>query len=299
MTTLTIARATYSQTIRQPVYTVLLLAMLATVSIHATLPYYTFGEDTKMYKDIGMAYVLGFVLVMALLSASRVVADEIDDRTMLTLMSKPVRRTEVIIGKFLGLLLGCGLAIFLGCLAVAVAAWFMYPADEMEPIFPEDWRTLEIIRPVQWMHALSIVPGAVTIFLQVAIMTAISVAISTRLGAVLNVVICAVLFVAGNLTGYLQQVVKDAGAGWRALARVLNTLLPGLYQFNITDALAYRTVVFGPVPADEETYFSSISWSTIWTFVGLDALYALCYITAAIALALALFRNRELTGSTA
>ena len=76
------------------------------------LPYFTFGEDIKMYKDTGLTAITFFALLLALLTSSSAVAEEIEGKTAVTLLSKPVNRRQFIVGKFLGIELGV-LALFL------------------------------------------------------------------------------------------------------------------------------------------------------------------------------------------
>ncbi len=70
------------------------------------MSYFTFGEDIKMYKDTGLTTISFFCMLLALLTASSTVADEIEGKTAITLLSKPINRRQFIIGKFLGIELG-------------------------------------------------------------------------------------------------------------------------------------------------------------------------------------------------
>src|SRR6266436_3161918 len=81
------------------------------------VPYFTFGEDIKMYKDTGLTTISFFCMLLALLTASSTVADEIEGKTAITLLSKPINRRQFIIGKFLGIELGVSaLYLLLGAL---------------------------------------------------------------------------------------------------------------------------------------------------------------------------------------
>src|ERR1700722_19026326 len=68
--------------------------------------YFTFGEDIKMYKDTGLTTISFVSLLLALLTASSTVAEEIEGKTAITLLSKPINRRQFIIGKFIGIELG-------------------------------------------------------------------------------------------------------------------------------------------------------------------------------------------------
>ena len=81
------------------------------------MPYFTFGEDIKMYKDTGLTTISFACMLLALLTASSTVAEEIEGKTAITLLSKPINRRQFIIGKFLGIELGVlALYVLLGAL---------------------------------------------------------------------------------------------------------------------------------------------------------------------------------------
>src|SRR5689334_4894818 len=106
-----IIRHTFLEAIVQPIYPLLLALGAVILGIFALLPFFTLGEDTIMYKSVGLDVILLLVLIVTLFATSRSIFDEIEDRTMLTLMSKPVRRWEVLVGKYLGIVLSALLAI--------------------------------------------------------------------------------------------------------------------------------------------------------------------------------------------
>ena len=67
------------------------------------IPYNTFGEDVKMYKDSSLMTIMVLAILVAVWTASVSVADEIEGRTALTLLSKPISRRQFVLGKFLGI----------------------------------------------------------------------------------------------------------------------------------------------------------------------------------------------------
>ena len=106
MKSLTIALATAKEAIRQPAFFVLAFIAGASLIVSIFVSYFTFGEDIKMYKDTGLTTISFSCLLLALLTASSTVAEEIEGKTAITLLSKPINRRQFIIGKFLGIELG-------------------------------------------------------------------------------------------------------------------------------------------------------------------------------------------------
>src|SRR5688572_18489129 len=127
--TFVILRHTFVETIVQPIYTLLIAIGIGILGIFGMLPFFTLGEDTVMFKSVGLDVILLLVLIATLFATSKSIYEEIEDRTMLTLMSKPVQRWEVLVGKYLGIILAALLAVaVLGAIHVVATAWRL-PAD--------------------------------------------------------------------------------------------------------------------------------------------------------------------------
>src|SRR3954463_15700359 len=127
--TLVILRHTFREAIVQPIYTLLLVLGAAVLIVFGLLPFFTLGEDTTMFKSVGLDIVLLFVLIATLFATSKSVFEEIEDRTMLTLMSKPLYKWEVLVGKYLGIILAALLAVIVLGVILALGTWFRIPRD--------------------------------------------------------------------------------------------------------------------------------------------------------------------------
>lgn len=107
---LSIARNTFIESVRQPIYFVIialagLLQLFTTWSSGFTLGLSESGEvsgDEKLMLDISLATVFVCGMLLAAFLATAVLSKEIENKTVLTVVSKPVGRPTVVIGKFLG-----------------------------------------------------------------------------------------------------------------------------------------------------------------------------------------------------
>jgi len=271
MKALTIARATAIQAIRQPAFFVLMFiaAMILIVSIF--LSYFTFGEDIKMYKDTGLTAITFFGLLLALLTSSSAVAEEIEGKTAVTLLSKPVNRRQFIIGKFLGIQ-GAVLLLFLVLGALfAFGVWYKYVYDLREGAGGAIDQAMRIKQVVQ------ILPGLVLGFFEVTVIAAISVAISTRLPMLVNLIVCISIFFLGHLTEVLvnQAEAIQANELVQFMSRLFQWALPFLEFFNAGPSIS--TGIMIP-----------------WFGYVLPALgYCVMYSGAAILFAFLLFETRD------
>ncbi len=271
MKSLTIALATAKEAIRQPAFFV--LAFIAGASLICTIfvPYFTFGEDIKMYKDTGLTTISFAALLLALLTASSSVAEEIEGKTAITLLSKPINRRQFIIGKFLGIELGV-LALFalLGLL-FAFGVWYKtaYDLREAAGVADDIWKRTDQIKQV--------LPGLVLGFGEVTVLTAISVAISTRLPMLVNLVVSISIFFLGHLTPILVEASRQARANElvQFMARLFEWALPELEFFNAGPSISTGAVI-------------------PWFDYVLPALgYCVLYSGAALCFAFLLFENRD------
>jgi ABC-type transport system involved in multi-copper enzyme maturation permease subunit len=63
------------------------------------------GQDVKIIKDLGLAAISIFGLLIAIFIGIGLVWKEVDRRSIYGVLSKPIRRSEFVLGKYLGLLL--------------------------------------------------------------------------------------------------------------------------------------------------------------------------------------------------
>jgi ABC-type transport system involved in multi-copper enzyme maturation permease subunit len=266
-----IALATFKSEIAQPLFMIVMLVGVFALLAFIWIPYNTFGEDIKVLKDSGMVLIKVLCIIQAVWAASTSVSEEIEGRTALTVLSKPLRRRSFILGKYLGIFLTVAVVfILLGTVLMLVTAY--------KPIYDAKENSLE--QPIWQMchlEMVGVVPGLLLAFMEVSILSAISVAISTRLPMLANFIISFAIYVIGHLTPLLVQSSVE-GKMFEAVvfvAQLLSTLFPVLDHFSIEAAVAAGV----PVP---------------YTYLGWALLYTVIYGMIALLLALVLFEDRDL-----
>ena len=292
--TLVILRHTFIEAIVQPIFSLLLTVGAAILIIFGMLPFFTLGEDTVMFKAVGLDVVLILVLVTTLFATSKSIYEEIEDRTMLTLMSKPVRKWEVLVGKYLGIVLAAliGVAVLGGVLLLAT--WLRIPGDNQLRTTTLDQRELEQIRDLRAMHLAGMFPSLVLVWLQVSVLAAVSVALSTRFSLVVNLPAVILIYIAGNLTRFLFPL-EDKPPYVRGVLWLVSVVLPFLQAFDLRQLTVYSEVkVAGTRFADSPT---GVELVTLWAGVGWAVVYAVAYSAFALAVGMLSFQRRELGGS--
>jgi ABC-type transport system involved in multi-copper enzyme maturation permease subunit len=111
-----IAVNTFLETIRQPIYGVVLVLTALLMLLNVGLAAYTLEDDDKLLLDLGLSTLLLSGMFLAAFSAAGVLSREIENKTALTVISKPVSRPVFFLGKFLGLAAAMIVAMYLNFL---------------------------------------------------------------------------------------------------------------------------------------------------------------------------------------
>ena len=115
-----VAANTFLESIRQPVYAVILGGATALILITPYITFFTLNDSPRLVKEMGLATIMLSGMLLAAFSASKVISEEIENRTVLTVVSKPVGRTEFILGKYIGVLLGIVVGVYMLSLALVL-----------------------------------------------------------------------------------------------------------------------------------------------------------------------------------
>ncbi|MGH7226251.1 MAG: ABC transporter permease subunit, partial [Gemmataceae bacterium] len=198
-----IALAAFREGVRQPMFWLLFTIAFAALTIAPFIPYFTFGEDHLVVREIGYDTILLLAAVFGALAASMSIGEEIEGRTAVTVMSKPVSRRHFLIGKFVGIILAAGvLFALLGTYFEGVTLFTPWWLKSDQPWWSQDnssiispvtvsappwitttlqrWAlpgvTTDLLRGVGlWTHlALDIAPGLILGFSQVMVLVAIA-----------------------------------------------------------------------------------------------------------------------------
>jgi ABC-type transport system involved in multi-copper enzyme maturation permease subunit len=290
-----VALAAFREGVRQPMFWLLSAIGILLMTVFIVIPYFTFGEDIKMFKELSYALSMLFPAAFGVISASISVSDEIEGRTAVTLLSKPVKRRDFIIGKFVGILLS---ALMMTMLLSWVLIWavlakthydFMPGLTPLPPDAPWVTRLVDstfgrnisgdLLRGVGLWFADGSEAGPFLVigFGQVMTLVAISVALATRVPMIVNIVMCLVVYLLGHLAPIMTEV-SQLIALVHFVARLFEVLLPALSEFDVSSAII-RDVP--PDPARYALYALNV------------ALYALTYTAIAILAGLILFEDRD------
>ena len=235
-----IARTTAKEALSQPLFYVLLAIGVFGLILFPFVPYNTLGEDIKMVKDEGLTLIMVLSIILALWTASVSIADEIEGRTALTLLSKPVGRRQFILGKFLGILTPVAIMF------IVLGAVFLSSVSFKAVVRPaRDGLARGHGGGVSGGNASRSPPVLALALMETVVLTAISVAISTRLPMMANMVICVAIYVLGHLVPILADSAVGKNEYVKFVADLQSAVFPVLDHFNISAGISAG--VAGPV----------------------------------------------------
>ena len=260
-----IALQVFRESVRDKVlYNLVLFAVLLIVASYL-IGQLTAGQDVKIIKDLGLGATQVFGLFIAVFIGIGLVSKEVERRSIYSLLAKPVRRHELILGKYAGLVLT--LAVNIVVMAVALYAVLGY----MSWVEPEEFR--------QSWEAPATDPAMLRaiflIFAQLMLVTAIALFFSTFSSPMLSAALTFGLFVVGHFNADLRKfedVVDSRAAVY--LARALYYVLPNLAPFDVRAEVVHAQPV-------------SLG------YVALTTGYAVAYIAALLLAAMFIFSRRD------
>jgi ABC-type transport system involved in multi-copper enzyme maturation permease subunit len=261
MNLLAVARNTFRENVRDRVlYNLILFAVLMTVSSIA-LGQLTLGYERKVIVDLGLTSISVFGTLMAIFVGISLVYKELEKRTVYALLSKPIRRDEFILGKYLGLL-------FTLLVNVAVMTLGL-------------WLSMLYQGGIETAGYLRVLPAVYLIFLSLAVTTAIALVFSTFSSPALSALFTLFLWMIGHY-GYDLRGFGDSSqsALMRRLFHALYYILPNFSSFSSIDSRNVIQSAAHSQPVD----MAAVGWIT---------LYGLLYCTAVLGLAVAVFHRRD------
>ena len=319
---ITIAVNAFMELVRQPIF-LLLLTSSALFEIFLATPYYfAFGDEPKLVKNSTLAVMLLTGLFGAVLSASASLAREIRSGTALAVLSKPVGRAQFLLAKFAGLVGALTLLTYVNLIAALLASRMAFDAYGSTDLFAlgvfsgafllaylmGGFSNFFLRRPfvsdaffcviltttvafvvisffnkeghpqtfatgVDWR----MIPAALLILFALWVLAALALACSTRLDMIPTLAVCTAFFLLGLVSDYIYFKLGgrlDSGPWW---ASTLYTALPNWQLFWLADVLETGKNVF------------------YWGYVGKALVYASGYAGAALAVAVMMFEERELS----
>ena len=218
-----LALNTYREAVRDKLLYNLLLFAALMIASSLLLAQIQIGKGDRIYRDVGLSSIAFFGVLIAIFVGINLVYREISTKTVYTILSKPVRRWEFLLGKYAGLLslLAVEVALMSGCF-VGVLVW--KGSD----------------------FSSSLMCAVVMIYLELAIVTAVAMFFSSFTTPYLAGMFTVALWIVGHLLADLRAFGQHSDLpGLRPLVETLYWTLPNLDRMDFkADASAGNPIAF-------------------------------------------------------
>jgi ABC-type transport system involved in multi-copper enzyme maturation permease subunit len=256
-----IAGNTFRETVRDKILYNLILFALIMIFSSLALGQLTLGNENKVILDLGLASISIFGTLIAIFIGIGLVYKELEKRTVYALLAKPVHRSELIIGKYLGLLFTLLVNLAVMTAGLELALFYTGGIDA-------------------WSY-VRILPAVFMIFLSLGLVTALAILFSTFSTPALSALFTFFLWIIGHFGSDLRsfgELTKAASAKW--LCGVLYYVIPNFSNFQMLDG---RSIL------QTEGYSQPINPFAI---AG-SAVYCLVYVAVLLSLGIAIFQRRD------
>lgn len=270
-----VAGNTFLEAVRQKVFAVLLIFALALIGGSNYFAEFSFQEQFKFLKDLGYATISLTGLLVGLLGAAQLIPAEIERRTILTALCRPLRRWEFVVGKYLGLvsLLGVMLGI-MGAVFFGVILWkeaqlvameggdgAAVQAIQMESRDPRLWQAFVLISA-----KLFVVCGIAVFFSTLATSTTFVIAMTLM------------VYLIGHLQSVAREQWLESGeqVGWwlQGFLALVAWLVPDFNLYSLIDEIVAGNLVRWSatleVVAYSGVYVGVLLAAAAWLFEGRD-----------------------------
>lgn len=263
-----IAWVTAKEAMAQPLFIILLLLGLTALFLFPFIPYYTLGEDIRIVIMEGLTLVKLLAVFFAIWTASTSIADELDGKTALMVLSKPIGRRGFLVGKF------CGVMVAVIVLFLILGVFFLNTVAFKVVHDARENAAAAATAAACLSEVIKTLPGLLLAFWETCILTAIAIAISTRLSLLPNLTISLTIYLLGHITPLMVQSSVGQLPMVAFMADLITAVLPVLDHFSMETSVAMNR----QLPA---------------SYLIFGSLYAVLYCLVALVFSLLLFEDRD------
>jgi hypothetical protein len=247
-----IGRNTLTDLVRQKVFYFLLIFGLLVIGNSAFIAKLSFQEQFQMLKDISLGAMSVFSSLLAILATANFLPKDMEDRTIYTILAKPVPRYCYLLGKLCGILALLAIAIllmsglFLGVLWLGESAALAETRAQFASASPEDL-ALAIKEVTASTFNANLLPGILVIFIKAALLASLTLFISTfATSSIFTILMAVALYFIGHLQATAREYwLAGVDVDWwsRLLTAIVALLFPDLQAFNLTDDIIAGTAI--------------------------------------------------------
>jgi hypothetical protein len=265
---------------RQRVFYFVLVFALILIGSSVFMAQFSFQQEFQILKDISLGAMSIFTSLLAIVTTARLIPQDIEDRTVYTILAKPVPRFEYLLGKLGGVLLLLGLGVL-----IMSGLFFTVLYLREHAVLQETTQQMSAAPPEQLQAALAAVRAAafnpdlfaviVVIYLKACLLAALTLFVSTF--ATTNI-FTVVVMVFAYFIGHLQATAREYwlhehAASWmtQLFLAAVALIFPDLQAFNLVDDAVAGTAI--PLALFGKTVVLGVFYTTVYSLLATLVFY--------------------------
>lgn len=234
-----IAINTFKEAVRNKILYTLLFFALIMMAFSLVLDQATIGQRNKIIKDLGLASINLFGVIIAVVIGINLIYKEIEKRTIYPLLAKPVRRASFLVGKYFGILLTLVIEVLLMSFFFFLLVWLY--EGRFDP-----YLLLAILM----------------IFVELSVLAAVAIFFSSFSTPVLSGMFTFSVYVIGHLTSFLREFGINSGSAFiRQVTQIFYYVLPNLERFNLKTHAVYH------IPIENSQILFSMAYGILYSAI--------------------------------
>lgn len=264
----TLACGTFGEAIRRKILNVFLFVAIATMVIGFAFMSFTTREQLVIVKSMGLGIIGIAGVFISVILGINLVPNEIEKRTIYTILSKPVARFEFLAGKYLGGLM----TVFVNIALMGILFVVLVPIE------------MNIVSHVGITYSdwLPIFQGVLMIFFQMMLLNAVALMFSVFLSPFVNFFLSFAVYLLGSMSSVTESLATQDPQSHKspifiAFFKVVHFLVPNFGNFNIQNPIIHPDVVV----------------ENMTKYIMFNICYALIFTLAMLLIAVLIFERRE------
>src|SRR5213595_3885714 len=265
---------------RLKVFYVLLIFALVLIGSSIFMAQFSFQQEFQILKDVSLGAMSIFTSLLAIVATARLLPQDTEDRTIYTILAKPVPRFEYILGKIAGVLLLLAISTFMMSAAFLLVLYAREQAIVHATLTHMSGAPREQVADA--MRAIrssafnvDIFPGIIIIYLKACLLAALTLFVSTFATTnIFTIVVMAFIYFIGHLQATAREYwLQEHSSGWitHVFLAIVALLFPDLQAFNLVDDIVAGTAI--SLGVFLKTAILGAFYTTIYTLLAVFVFY--------------------------
>ncbi len=267
-----LAYISFKEIVRQPFYYIILFASCFIMLVSFSFTFFAFGEELKMIRNMGISTITISGLLAGCLSSSVLVTGEFERQTALSVLCKPITRTQYILGKYLGILAATSLMVVSQFMVLEIAL-----------IVKNYMNISNYTTSAANLIGFVCLLGTCFALLQIIILTSISLILSLFLNTIANITICFLFFIFCNTYSYVLPFHANGFDGVSLMSSLCYVFFPDLQNLNV--------LVLNEVVTNKSSFWQESHKAQYIVYV---TIYNTIYCVSVVWLSIFLFKRKEI-----